>query len=204
MSSSSHSISEPTSSQALRRKIRRASWLSGLLWLGLGTLLILFIQQQPWLSAFSAEYSYFSQLLAGSGAGLAAGNLAVRMMQMKAFRNISRDYPIVGLIRQADLKRGDILSISVVAGISEEWLFRAALQPLLGLWISSFIFVALHGYFKFKNAAQIFFGVFMLLLSLLLGLLFEYIGLLSAIAAHILYDIVVTHGLRTQGKNEES
>lgn len=197
-------LSDTTVRDELRPKILTASWLSALLWLSLGTLVIFFFQPGSWRELLSAGLSPELQLLTGLGCGLGAGTLAAVMMRLDAFQNISQDYPIVGLIKQADLKQRDIFSISVMAGISEEWLFRAALQPLLGLWISSLIFVALHGYFKFQNAAQMAFGLFMLFLSLLLGLIFEYAGLPAAMLTHAVYDIVVTRSIRMHGKNGES
>lgn len=198
MMSVSPRFPDAESPQQLRAKIMQASWLSGLLWLSLGSLLIFFFPSRSLNVLLAGELSFARQVLYGLGGGLAAGSLAAAMMRLKPFQDIGRDYPIVELVQQADLRRGDIIGISLTAGISEEWLFRAGLQPLLGLWLSSFIFVALHGYFKFKNTAQIIFGGVMLLLSLLLGLLFEHSGLLSAMLAHALYDIIVTHRLRKQ------
>lgn len=187
---------EPTQPEELRRKIMRASWLSGALWLLSGSLLIAFFQPGAWSELLAGHRSWELQLLAGLTGGAAAGSLARIMMRLSAFRNISREYSIIQLIRQADLRRRDIVSISFSAGITEEWLFRAALQPVLGLWLSSLIFVGLHGYFKFKNPAQIFFGAFMMTLSLFLGLLFMHAGLIAAMLAHAVYDIIVTSSMR--------
>lgn len=179
-----------------------ASWISGLLWLVTGSLLIYFFHSQSTAELLLGGLPLWQQLPAGLTAGLLAGFLASAMMKLPRFRHISRDYPIVDAVRKARLSTGDIFSISITAGIAEEWLFRAALQPLLGLWLSSLIFVALHGYFKFRNTAQLLFGGFMMLLSLLLGLLFEYAGLFSAITAHAAYDVKVTRSLKEYPKSQ--
>jgi membrane protease YdiL (CAAX protease family) len=188
----------------LRDRIMAASWISGFLWLLTGSLLVYFFHSKPAAGLLLGELPFWQQLPAGLFCGLMAGYLASAMMKLPRFRHISRDYPIVDAVRKARLSTGDIYSISVTAGITEEWLFRAALQPVLGLWISSLIFVALHGYFKFKNTAQMLFGGFMMLLSLMLGMLFEYAGLLSAITAHAAYDVKVTRSLKDHPKSEYS
>jgi membrane protease YdiL (CAAX protease family) len=186
----------------LRDRIMAASWISGLLWLVTGSLLVYFFHSQSPAELFSGGLPLWQQLLSGLTGGLLAGYLASAMMKLPRFRHISRDYPIVDAVRKARLSTADIYSISITAGIAEEWLFRAALQPLLGLWLSSLIFVGLHGYFKFKNTAQLLFGGFMMLLSLMLGLLFEYAGLLSAITAHAAYDVRVTRSLKDHPKSQ--
>jgi len=67
----------------------------------------------------------------------------------------------------------------------------AFIQPLLGIWITSIIFVGLHGYFKFKSARHIIFGVLMFGLSMGLGYLFEEAGLIAAMVAHAVYDLIM-------------
>ena len=67
----------------------------------------------------------------------------------------------------------------------------AFIQPLLGIWITSIIFVGLHGYFKFKSAGHIIFGVLMFGLSMGLGYLFEEAGLIAAMVAHAVYDLTM-------------
>jgi membrane protease YdiL (CAAX protease family) len=186
----------------LRDRIMAASWISGLLWLLTGSLLVYFFHTKPAAGLLLGSLPFWQQLLTGLACGLPAGFMASAMMKLPRFHHISRDYPIVDAVRKARLSTSDIYSISITAGIAEEWLFRAALQPLLGLWLSSLIFVALHGYFKFKNTAQLLFGGFMMLLSLMLGLLFEHAGLLSAITAHAAYDVKVTRSLKEYPKSQ--
>ncbi|HET8866603.1 MAG TPA: CPBP family glutamic-type intramembrane protease, partial [Gracilimonas sp.] len=78
-------------------------------------------------------------------------------------------------------------------------LFRGAIQPLLGNTLTSMIFISIHGYFKFRSPAHIFFGVLMFGLSFMLGLLFEHVGLISAMIAHTIYDLIMLHVI--QNKN---
>jgi len=118
------------------------------------------------------------------------------MIHTNSFRPLFSDFKVVQVVKDADLSDAAVNEISFTAGTTEEWLFRGAIQPLLGIWITSILFVAVHGYFRFKSRMHIIFGVFMLLLSLCLGLLFQQIGLISAMAAHVVYDIVVMRSLR--------
>ena len=72
-------------------------------------------------------------------------------------------------------------------------LFRAALQPLLGVWIVSLIFLLTHvPVYRFRKldgatlaqAAAVFGG------SVVLGFVFQRVGLLAAMLVHMWIDIV--------------
>ncbi|MEJ2688634.1 MAG: CPBP family intramembrane metalloprotease [Deltaproteobacteria bacterium] len=82
-----------------------------------------------------------------------------------------------------ELNQAEKIYISVLAGFSEELLFRGFLQPLWGIVVASLIFGALH-------AAT--FGYFILatLMGFYLGGLLHYSGdLLVPISVHALYDV---------------
>ncbi len=81
--------------------------------------------------------------------------------------------------------------ISLLAGLGEELLFRAFLQELLGIWPASILFMLAHAGFwasKPHTRSRLLFAPFSLLAALLLGVLYSRVGLISAIAAHSLYD----------------
>lgn len=85
----------------------------------------------------------------------------------------------------------EIFFISFCAGIGEEILFRGAIQPLLGIWLTAIIFVAIHGYLNpFKWRITIY-GTYMTLIIAGIGYLCNYFGLITAIAAHTMIDIVL-------------
>jgi membrane protease YdiL (CAAX protease family) len=92
-----------------------------------------------------------------------------------------------------DLSGLNPLWISIAAAIGEEMLFRAALQPLLGVWIVSLIFLLTHvPVYRFRKldgatlaqAASVFAG------SVVLGFVFQQVGLLAAMLVHMWIDIV--------------
>jgi hypothetical protein len=182
-----------------RDELLRISALSGLIWLVLGTLILLYWQQTDLAAALFEGRSILIQLTAGIASGAIFGYAGSRLIQVKEYQKISEDLKIVRVIRRAGLRKSDVVVISATAGITEEWLFRAALQPVLGLTLASVLFVAVHGYFSFKSRHHIAFGGFMLLLSFALGLLFEFVGLISAMSAHVVYDIWVINRLRRRG-----
>ena len=84
-----------------------------------------------------------------------------------------------------------VFLLSISAGIGEEIFFRGALQPMIGIWASSIIFVAIHGYFSWQNKWLNFFGVLLLLFILSIGWLAEHHSIWFAIVAHFSYDLVL-------------
>lgn len=100
------------------------------------------------------------------------------------------DYSVFKALSKANFSFFDNTQISIFAGAGEELLFRGAIQPLLGNTFTSMIFIAIHGYFKFRSSGHILFGVMMFGLSFMLGLLYEEVGLISAMFAHAMYDLI--------------
>ena len=133
------------------------------------------------------HYQVFSGLLAG----LSAAALVTFAIRRTPISDILDDYAILRMMKELRLKLFDRLQISLFAGFGEEILFRAALQPILGIWFTSLLFVGLHGYFRFTSWIHILFGAMMFCLSAGLGLLYEHSGLLAAMTAHAVYDFVM-------------
>lgn len=75
--------------------------------------------------------------------------------------------------------------IGLSAGIGEELLFRGALQPRYGIVLSSLLFALLHSQYGFS-----FITLSTFLLGCLLGLLAVRYGVIHAIAAHTLYNML--------------
>lgn len=75
--------------------------------------------------------------------------------------------------------------------MGEELLFRGAIQPLIGIWFTSLIFIAIHGYIGFRSFGQALFTLLLFGLSMLLGWLFMVIGLVAAMTAHAVYDLLM-------------
>lgn len=152
-----------------------------------------------WLFDYNLAYTLagstniFLQALIGLGYGLIAALLAWLIISAKQLTPVRHFYG--GLIQQVQLTRTDIIYVSVCAGIGEEILFRGALQPLMGIWITSVFFVLIHGYLNPKNIHLFFYGLYMVLAIAGLGYMAQYLGLISSIWAHIVIDIILLYKL---------
>lgn len=85
----------------------------------------------------------------------------------------------------------EALFLSFCAGFGEELLFRSGVQPFLGVFITSILFVAIHGYFSIKKPLLSYYGILVTPFIILLGYGYIHFGLWFAIAAHFMYDLVI-------------
>ncbi len=91
------------------------------------------------------------------------------------------------------LSTTEIAVFSLASGIAEEMLFRGAMQPTLGLWLTSLIFGLAHGYLDRRFVPWM---VMAGLSGLALGLLAEWTGsLLAPVLAHFTINYFEFHGL---------
>jgi len=100
-----------------------------------------------------------------------------------------------------------IIGVGLSAGIGEEVFFRATLQPLVGIWIASVVFVLAHA--KMWASRPFTFGkkIFVILAfscSLLLGFMYEQQGLISSITIHSLFDIGMLLVIKSQLKHKHN
>ncbi|MGF7185571.1 hypothetical protein GGQ84_001662 [Desulfitispora alkaliphila] len=83
----------------------------------------------------------------------------------------------------------ELLIMGITAGIAEEILFRGALQPILGIFITSLLFGIVHYWFK-KELLP--YGIAAFCISILLGWSYEVSGnLIVPIAIHSVYNVSV-------------
>lgn len=176
--------------------LSKLSAASGLLWIVIAFALIHFLHEQSALEILSDGSSIWIQILTGVLAGWIFGEIGRWMFRNPKLKQTLDDYLIIKELKRFSLSNPQILQISIIAGISEEILFRAAIQPLIGIWLTSLIFISVHGYIRFKTFGQTIFTLFTFLLSVLLGLLFIQIGIISAILAHAIYDIILLRELK--------
>lgn len=167
------------------------SLFSAVVYAAIAYLIFYFFHERGTAYIFEHGLSWGSQL----GIGVAAGGLGAAVigiiMKRPPVSGVLDDFYIVKLVSETRLSTFDCVQLSLFAGAGEELLFRGAIQPLLGIWITSVIFVGIHGYFKFKSPGHLLFGVTMFGLSMGLGYLFEHAGLAAAMSAHATYDIIM-------------
>lgn len=144
------------------------------------------------------------QLVIGQGLALLAAALSYAVYRLSA--RAASTAKTIETYARLDLRGMNPLWMALAAAVGEEMLFRAALQPLLGVWIVSLLFLATHvPVYRLRRldratlaqAAGIF-GT-----SVVLGFTFQYVGLIAAILVHLWIDIVgllvVRSALRTRG-----
>ncbi|MBP6390390.1 MAG: CPBP family intramembrane metalloprotease [Flavobacteriales bacterium] len=103
------------------------------------------------------------------------------------------------LLRPWTGDRRDRWMISFSAGVGEELLFRGALQYWLGIPLTAIAFVALHGYLNPRDARVSVYGSYLVLCMFVYGLVAQHLGLLPAVIAHVLFDVVLLHRLNRHG-----
>jgi len=154
---------------------------------------IVLLQKKHFLSIFAQGQAIDRQLLPGLLFGVTAGFFSLFLLKKPVFRELRKLFQYV--ITEPKLSVFDIFFISMVTGVSEEILFRAGIQPLIGIWWSSLLFISLHGYFNPRNRRTSLYGLLMFLVSVGLGFLYERVGLVAAVSAHAAVDMVILYGL---------
>ncbi|GAA5522345.1 CPBP family intramembrane metalloprotease [Aliifodinibius salicampi] len=167
------------------------SLMSFAVYLGISYLVFYFFHDTGPVKAYGHGLSVINQLITGIGSGVIGSAIIWIAINQAAVSKVLDDFYIIKMVRQSRLTSFDCMQLSFFAGAGEELLFRGAIQPLLGIWVTSVIFVGLHGYFKFKSPGHIIFGGIMFGLSAGLGYLFEYAGLIAAMSAHATYDVIM-------------
>lgn len=119
--------------------------------------------------------------------GIATALIAISMVNLPFFRPVQLFFRT--LFSSPDIRLIDVLLVSLSAGIGEELLFRAGIQYFIGIWPTAFVFILLHGYLT-RNGRWFLMGLSMVFLSAGLGYLYEYLGLLTAMVGHTVYDFI--------------
>lgn len=166
-----------------------------------GGLIIEQFQDRRFFHIFFGNYSILMQVLIGTAYGVLAAFLAWRLIMTPILADTRKFFG--ALIRNLNLRFIDIVFISFCAGAGEEILFRGAIQPYLGIWITAILFVALHGYINPFNWRISIYGILMCLIIAGIGYLNDHVGLTSAIAAHFMIDVYLFTAL-TNTPNEET
>ena len=156
----------------------------------LAAAIIWFSQDAP-LALFTRPAAPMWQLVVGQGLALLAAIASYALYRFSA--DADSTAKTIETYSRLDLRGLNPLWMALAAAVGEEMLFRAALQPLLGVWITSLLFLVTHmPVYRFRRidkatlvqAAGIF-GT-----SVALGFVFQYVGLIAAMLVHLWIDIV--------------
>ena len=170
-----------------RRSTLILALLTLLLMGGGGIALIWFREEGETISYLSGYVSVLYQIIAGLAAGMLGAYVAWWIVSLDYLANTRTFF--VELFRGLQLGVSEIVFISFCAGIGEELLFRGGIQPILGIWITAILFVALHGYLNPAKRPLMVYGIFMVFVIAGFGYMTEHIGIISAMVAHTVLDI---------------
>ncbi len=169
----------------------------------LGWTVLGFFEDEPLQIIFRSEYSLLMQVILGLPIGVVAGLMAKWIISRPRWQKVGIKY--ARIISRFGLSTTGIWFISFCAGVGEELLFRGALQPLMGIWLTAFVFVAIHGYLDPRNRELFIYGIFMTITIAGLGYLVEYIGIWTAAIAHMMIDVILFYhltGLNTDNSHQ--
>ena len=154
-----------------------------------GFYLLDFFQETSWTEFLEVKNMHLVSIGFGLEFGFAYAFIAYLFMKAPFFDQLPNR--VDRMMDQLPLTYADGIFLSICAGIGEELLFRAGIQPLLGPWITSFIFVALHGYLNPWNWKFSMYGLIVLPFIVVISFGFVRFGLWFSIAAHFAYDAVL-------------
>lgn len=166
-----------------------------------GLALVYFLQEATWEDLCSRGWPWFGQVILGLIVGGLAAVIAKWIIKRPFFEKQDQYYH--QLINQWEWGQERIIFVSICAGVGEELFFRAGLQPLLGLWLTSVLFVLLHGYLNPFDWRISIYGMAMVLIIAAFGWLFETTGIFTAMAAHAVFDWILLSWMTNDEKANE-
>ena len=157
---------------------------------GLGLVLNHFINQKPFLHH---GYPWQYQLGLGLLYGAISAYVILWFIRIPIIAADCQKY--VDLIKPLNITPTSAFFLSLCAGLGEELFFRVALQPTLGIWPCSVIFVAVHGYLNIRRPI-FYYGLLMTIIVGGIGYLYRDFGFWSAVAAHFMIDFILFNSLK--------
>jgi membrane protease YdiL (CAAX protease family) len=158
--------------------------------------IIFFAQTEP-LSVFRGPMAAGEQLLFGLGLSALAAVASYLSFRLTAQSEATRN--TITAYGRLDLSGFNPVWISLAAATGEELLFRAALQPLLGVWITSIAFLLTHTpvyQFRRLDKATLVQAAGVFGASVALGFIYQNVGLLAAMMVHTALDVVGLYVVR--------
>ena len=164
------------------------------------TFLILYLSEdiQPFELLKPGIY-WARDILYGFAAGLTYAIFAFIILRAPIFQKVP--LKVTDLVRKLNLNYWDAIFLSLCAGIGEELLFRVGVQYYLGIYLTAFLFIAVHGYFSIKKPLMSMYGLVVFPLALILGFGYKYMGFWFSAAIHFSYDLVLFLAIIYSKKN---
>ena len=164
---------------------------------GLAVVVILLFHRRPYLPTLLSGLPIFRQAFLGFAFGgiywLSAAIGFKYVANRQTTQHIAKSYG------RLDLTRWNPLWISLAAAFGEELLFRGALQPLLGIWVTSALFVLAHTQayrLSSVNKRVLMQSMMLFALSIVFSYIAQYAGLITVMIVHAAMDIVGLYTIR--------
>ena len=170
-----------------KKRLFYLSWLTLAGMSAIGIVLINYLQHRDVSDVLTGGKIYYLQVIAGLFFGSLTALLAVALINGKRFKSVRKF--LQDLLHEINPTIINILLYSFCASVGEEILFRAGIQPLIGIWPAAILFVLLHGYINPMNLSRTIYGAMTIIICAGFGYLFKFFGLASAITAHFVYDV---------------
>ncbi len=187
----------PSSAQPARAPIRLTAQVLTCAVFSLCALVIIYLAQAQPRAVFQGPLPVGTQVVYGLGLSALAALVSYASFRLTAGSEATNNTIIA--YGRLDLSGRNPVWISLAAAIGEELLFRAALQPLLGIWIASLLFLLTHTpvyQFRKLDAATLVQAGGVFGASVALGLIYQHVGLLAAMMAHAAFDVVGLYVVR--------
>jgi hypothetical protein len=168
---------------------------------GLAVAVILLFHSKPYVSTLLSGLPLLYQILLGITVGVSYWVLSLLGSRFAAHRKTTQS--IADNYNRLDLSGWNPLWIAIAAALGEELLFRGALQPLLGIWITSALFVLAHirAYKLNKLAKRVLFQSASIFgISVVLGFVAAYAGLVAAMIIHAAMDTFGLYAVRRMAR----
>lgn len=159
---------------------------------------VLYFTDTSWGELFYVKTDDLYLLPNFISAGIIFGLFMIWLSELKYFEKALARF--ANLLSRFKINLFHAFFISFCAGFGEEIFFRGGLQPILGIWITAILFIAVHGYFSLKNFRINVFALVLTGFIVLLGWAADRFSLWHAIAGHFAYDFVMLMYYRRMSK----
>lgn len=163
----------------------------GIAWVRGDSLLVRPVDPPSWMPAPLAATGW-SHVMLSSAMGLVIAGVTIASTELLLRRALwARALRTEFRAALEGASSGDLVMLALASGCAEELLFRGALQPWLGLWITSLLFGAVH---FVPNKALLPWTFWAGVMGVLLGLVHEHTGSIAGpVIAHVLINAVNLH-----------
>jgi membrane protease YdiL (CAAX protease family) len=173
---------------------KKLIWSIGLLFqfalIGLAQLIAYFFLKKNLIATLIAE-----KLVNSLGIGLLTGIslFAAVYLSYRYISPLGRWSRRVVLPLLKNMDPNFLMAMGILAGLSEELLFRGALQPIIGIVLASLLFGFVH---YLGNKELLLYGAIASAMGLVMGTVFSYTGeILVPVVAHGVYNFLVITAL---------